>query len=88
MTGFGRFKAQKRIVLPWSALSSRDGKAAIWLVDQASKAVSLRPITVEAYEAERIVVRDGIEPGQMVVSRGQQLLRPGQVVDPVQDGAS
>lgn len=83
LAGVGRFKPQRLVLLPWDALSSRDGRPAIWVVDGARKTVSLRSIAVEGYEVGRIVVREGVEDGQMVVTRGQQLLRPGQVVEPV-----
>lgn len=88
LIGTGQFQPQPVILLPWSALSSAEGGPAVWVVDPATRAVSLRRITVEAYEVERILVRDGLEPGQVVVTRGQQLLRPGQVVDPVEGSPS
>lgn len=88
LVGTGQFRPQQVIMLPWSALSSESGQPAVWVVDPATKAVSLRRITVEAYEVERILVRDGLEPGQVVVTRGQQLLRPGQVVDPLEGSPS
>ena len=82
--GSGRFKSRHMIALAWTALSADSGKPAVWVVDPASKAVSLHTIEIESYELGRILVRQGLEPGQLVVSRGQQLLRPAQVVDPVQ----
>ena len=80
MSGEGRFKPRKAIVLPWNALSSQDGQPAVWIVDPASKAVSLRPIVVERYDTGRIVVREGLRPGETVVTAGAQLLRPNQTV--------
>lgn len=88
VVGRGRFTPERRIGLSWNVLSSRDGKPAVWIVDAGTKAVSLRPITIEAYDVERIVVRDGLDDGQMVVTRGQHLLHPGQVVEPVAEGAT
>ena len=81
--GSGRFKTRSVIALPWTALSTDGGQPAVWVVDPAIRSVSLRRVEIEAHEAGRILVRQGLEPGQIVVSRGQQLLRPGQVVDPV-----
>ncbi len=83
IVGTGRFKPRPIIALPWTVLASDAGKPAVWVVDPATKAVSLRRIDIEAHEPGRILVRGGLAPGQIVVSRGQQLLRPGQVVDPV-----
>ncbi len=68
------------MVIPWNALASENGEPAVWIVDPQTKAVSLKPITVEAYETGTIVVRSGIQPGDTVVTGGAQLLRPDQVV--------
>jgi RND family efflux transporter MFP subunit len=81
--GTGRLKGRAAITLPWSALSSQDGKPAVWTVDPQSKAVSLIPVSIASYEVGLLLVRDGLKPGQLVVTRGQQLLRPGETVDPV-----
>lgn len=81
VTGEGRFKARKLVVLPWSALSSEGGHPAVWIVDAQTKAVSLRRITVERYHTGSVVVADGIRPGETVVSAGGQLLRPNQTVE-------
>jgi len=80
VSGEGRFKPRKAIVLPWSALSSQEGRPAVWIVDPTLKAVSLRPIVVERYDTGRIVVREGLQLGEMVVTAGAQLLRPSQTV--------
>ncbi len=80
VSGEGRFKPRKAIVLPWSALSSQEGQPAVWIVDPASKVVSLRPIVVERYDTGRIVVREGLRPGEIVVTAGAQLLRPNQTI--------
>ncbi len=80
IVGEGRFQPRKLVVIPWSALSSTSGQPAVWTVDPQTKAVSLKPITIEGYETEKIIVRDGIQPGAVVVIGGAQLLRPNQVV--------
>ncbi len=68
------------IEIPASALTSADGQAAVWVVDSASMAVALRPITVERFTPAAVVVLDGLEAGDVVVTAGVQALRPGQVV--------
>lgn len=80
VTGSGRLKPRKRIILPWSALTSQDGKPAVWVVDPRTRAVSLRRVTVDAYRTGEIILRDGVVPGETVVTAGAQLLRPNQVV--------
>ncbi len=80
VSGESRFKPRKAVVLPWSALSSQKGVPAVWVVNPDSKAVSLRPIVVERYDTGQIVVREGLQPGELVVTAGAQLLRPNQAV--------
>jgi RND family efflux transporter MFP subunit len=78
--GEGRFKPRKLVVLPWSALSSHEGRPAVWVVDPQTRAVSPRPITVERYETGTVIIREGLQPGETVVTAGAQLLRPNQTV--------
>ena len=80
VTGSGRFKPRKLVVLPWSALSSQDGKPAVWIVEAQTSAVSLRPVVVDGYRTGVVVIRDGLKPGEIVVTAGGQLLRPNQKV--------
>jgi RND family efflux transporter MFP subunit len=80
VTGSGRLKPRKCIILPWSALTSQDGKPAVWVVDLRTRAVSLRRVTVDAYQTGEIILRDGVVPGETVVTAGAQFLRPNQVV--------
>jgi RND family efflux transporter MFP subunit len=74
-------RAQKAIVLPWQALTSQDGKPAVWILDPASKAVAVKPVGILAYESGIIVVDEGLEAGQKVITAGGQLLSPGEVVE-------
>ena len=67
-----------RAILPWSALYSDDGGPAVWIVDPQSRAVTLRRVEIEAYKNSDIVIRDGLHPGEIVVTVGTQLLRPAQ----------
>lgn len=87
VTGAGRIKARPAIVLPWSAISSSGGAPAVWTMDPGSRAVTLKPVTIAGYEVGTVLVRDGISPGETVVTRGQQLLRPNGVVTPVASSA-
>ncbi|CDX39681.1 RND family efflux transporter MFP subunit [Mesorhizobium sp. SOD10] len=62
------------VVLPGSALFDKDGKPAVWVVT-ASSAVELKPITIVRYETDRVVVRDGLAKGDLVVTAGVNRLR-------------
>ena len=75
-------------VLPWSALYSEGGKPAVWVVDPKTKEVALRRIGIEAYGNSDIVMRDGLRPGELVVTVGTQLLRPAQRVAFAGEGSS
>jgi membrane fusion protein, multidrug efflux system len=68
------------IEVPASALTSADGNPAVWVVDQATMAVALRPVTVDRFTPAAVVVLEGLAPGDIVVTAGVQALRPGQTV--------
>jgi membrane fusion protein, multidrug efflux system len=78
--GEGRFRPRKLVVVPWSALSTGNGRPAVWTVDPQTRTVSLKPIAIEGYETGKVVVREGLRPGEIVVTGGAQMLRPNQVV--------
>jgi membrane fusion protein, multidrug efflux system len=80
VVGEGRFQPRKLVMVPWSALSSDNGHPAVWTVDPGTRMVSLKPISVENYETGKVVVREGLEPGEVIVTAGAQFLRPRQVV--------
>lgn len=81
VNGTAPMPTQKVALLPWGALFEIAGKPAVWVVDPRSTTVSLKPITLSRYTKDRIVVASGLQPGEMVVSAGVQLLRPGQKVE-------
>jgi RND family efflux transporter MFP subunit len=67
------------VTIPGSALFQKDGKPAVWLVEK-DKTVQLKPITVQRYEGDSVVVGDGLAQGDVVVTAGVQKLLPGQKV--------
>lgn len=75
-----RYKPVTMIELPWSAMASQSGQPAVWVVDPASKAVSLRPVEVAAYRTGSFSVNSGVSPGEIVVSNGTKFLTDGEVV--------
>jgi RND family efflux transporter MFP subunit len=78
--GAGAVAPEKVVVLPWSAAASKDGKLAVWTFDPATSAVSLRPVRAEAFEKERLLIRDGLAEGEIVVTEGDKFLFPGEIV--------
>jgi RND family efflux transporter MFP subunit len=85
----GRVKASTKAVavLPGSALFDKGGKPAVWLVDPASSAVRLKPVVVLRYETDRVMIKDGLAKGDVVVTAGVNRLRENQKVR-LAEGAS
>jgi RND family efflux transporter MFP subunit len=69
----------KRIEVPISALHSRGESAQVYLVGSDG---TVRPQAVKTagVTGERVVIESGLQPGDVVVAAGAQLLRPGQRV--------
>ena len=67
------------VSIPGSALFQKDGKPAVWLVE-TDKTVQLKPITVQRYQGDSVVVGDGLAQEDVVVTAGVQKLLPGQKV--------
>lgn len=73
------------VVLPWTAFFAEHGKPAVWVVDPQTKAVSLKPVEVDRYRTGELVLTAGLGDGELVVTHGGQLLRPGEIVAPQSD---
>ena len=74
------------VTIPASALFQKDGEPAVWLVKDNT--VQLKPITVQRYEGDSVVVGDGLAEGDIVVTAGVQKLLPGQKVALMDAGAT
>jgi RND family efflux transporter MFP subunit len=74
------------VTLPGSALFQKDGKAAVWLVEK-NKTVELKPIVVDRYQGDSVVVASGLADGDVVVTAGVQKLLPGQKVSLAESGS-
>ncbi|KPX76243.1 efflux RND transporter periplasmic adaptor subunit [Pseudomonas syringae group genomosp. 3] len=73
-------RSQRAFALPWSALSRTQGQPAVWQLDDQSK-VRLTRVKVLRYEQGQVIVSEGLNEGDRVVSRGLQFLYPGQQVE-------
>jgi RND family efflux transporter MFP subunit len=78
----GRLKGQAAlaVALPLAALFEKNGSPAVWVLDQQSNSLALRPITVARYEANTVVVGSGLARGDVVVTAGVNTLTVGQKV--------
>jgi RND family efflux transporter MFP subunit len=72
--------SEKVARLPLSALFNQGGGASLYVVDAASGELSLKPVTVKAYEARDVIITGGVEEGESVVTVGVQKLDPAQKV--------
>jgi RND family efflux transporter MFP subunit len=77
----GPMKSEKAVLLPWGSLFEIDGAPAVWTIDPASNTVSLKPVTINRYMKDYIAVASGLKGGDVVVTAGVQMLRPGQKVE-------
>jgi len=68
------------VVLPGSALFDKGGKPAVWVYQAATTSVALKPVVVARYEADRVVISEGLAKGEVVVTAGVNRLREGQKV--------
>jgi RND family efflux transporter MFP subunit len=75
-------------VLPATSIYQQDGKPAVWRFDQATKQVSLAPVTIGQYREDGVVVTSGVREGDWIVAAGVHKLIPGQVVRPYENGAA
>jgi membrane fusion protein, multidrug efflux system len=73
-------KPATEITLPWTALTATGSKPAVWIVDPKTKTATLKPVTIGAYEAGAVLIREGLEAGDRVVVDGGKLLSSGQPV--------
>jgi membrane fusion protein, multidrug efflux system len=87
-TVIGRLElgAPDGVEIPASALTEGNGRPAMWVVDRPSQTVSLRPVDVVRFDPASVVISRGLERGDLVVTAGIQMLRPGQKVRLLGDG--
>jgi len=68
------------VEVPASALTKTNDGPAVWVVDPDSQTVTLRSVHVLRYDPATVVISQGLETGDVVVTAGAQTLRPAQKV--------
>ncbi|WP_309942131.1 efflux RND transporter periplasmic adaptor subunit [Tardiphaga robiniae] len=68
------------IEIPASALTRANQQPAVWIVDPASRTVSIRNVDVLRFEQAQVVVSQGLDTGEVIVTAGVQALHPGQKI--------
>ena len=66
--------------IPASALTEANGRPAVWIVDPHTKTVTLRNVDVLRHDPATVVISQGLEAGDLVVTAGVQTLHPGQKI--------
>jgi RND family efflux transporter MFP subunit len=85
VTGRIRLTAPHGVEVPASALTEANGHPAVWVLDVQSETVSLRNVDVLRYDPATVLISQGLEAGDVVVTAGVQTLRPGQKVQRLGD---
>jgi RND family efflux transporter MFP subunit len=68
------------IVVPNTALYTRDNTTRVWLVERSSETVQPVAVTVGDSTNDGVIIVSGLKPGDLVVTAGANLLLPGQKV--------
>lgn len=81
-TVVGRLKMQADplIEIPSSSLTMAENKPAVWVIDSRDKRVHRREIKIARYTPDSVIVTDGLQPGERIVTAGVQELHEGQEV--------
>lgn len=82
VTGSFQSRSDDAVVLPWTAFFADRTSLAVWVVDAKTHQVSLKPVIARSYRTDELVVSEGLDGGELVVTRGGKFLRPGEVVTP------
>ena len=80
VTGFMRMDATKVVEIPATALTSFDRQPAVWIVDPSTRTVSMQNVNVLRFDQDTVVIDQGLDAGEIVVTAGVQALHPGQQV--------
>ena len=75
--------------VPPSAIIGAAGKQKyVWIYDKTKQTVTQNSIEVGSLVRSGIVVKKGLEPGQVIVTRGAHHLEEGMRVHPIEDSDS
>jgi RND family efflux transporter MFP subunit len=72
------------LVVPVTAVFAPEtaDQSCVWVIDETSKAVTLRPVDLGDAISSGFVVESGLEKGEMIATAGVHFLKEGQVVAP------
>lgn len=79
--GYLEVETDSGVVVPATALTRQGDQPAVWVVDDQNR-VNLTQVEIRHFSRREVYLSGGIEPGQIVVGEGSQLLYPGRTVQP------
>lgn len=86
MTAGVKFKQQaqqsQQLLIPLAALTERNGKKLVWVIDAENKAEP-REVTAGEFSEQGVMITDGLQPGEKIAIAGVHTLVKGQQVKPV-----
>ncbi|HET9034288.1 MAG TPA: efflux RND transporter periplasmic adaptor subunit [Dokdonella sp.] len=80
---FASNNAQGRFIVPLSAVYEKEGKAALWQFDTATRKVHLTPVVVDKFDETVAFISEGLVVQTWIVTAGVHRLREGEVVSPI-----
>jgi RND family efflux transporter MFP subunit len=78
--GSVKLESEPVIAIPASALTEFNRQPAVWIVNPKGLTVSLRNVELLRHDPGTVVIAQGLETGDIVVTAGIQALHPGQKV--------
>jgi RND family efflux transporter MFP subunit len=80
VTGSVKLESEPVISIPASAVTELNRQPAVWIVDPKGLTVSLRNVELLRHDPGTVVIAQGLDTGDIVVTAGIQALHPGQKV--------
>lgn len=80
VTGSVTLNRGSAIELPVMSLNKSNSSPAVWVVNSDDNTVSLRNVKIMSYNHDSVIIAEGLENGELVVTAGVHSLYPGQKV--------
>lgn len=80
VVGRAEVSAGPMIDVPATALIRMNQQPAVWILDPSSSTVSVRNVDVLRFDPAQVIISQGLDIGEIVVTAGVQALHPGQKV--------
>ena len=75
-------EAVNAALVPLASIYRKGDAIAVWIYDENSRSVSLRPIVVGQFREDGVIVTGGVATGEWIVTAGVHKLREGEKVRP------